>query len=75
MGDTFVDRTRGHKRLMWRTALNCDGGACVRVAATETSVLIGSTRQPSGLVLEYTPDEWHAFVAGIKNGDFDDLHV
>ena len=67
-----MDRTRGHKRLTWRTALSCDGGACVQVAAVDHSILIGNSRQP-GPVLEYTPDEWHAFVTGIKKGDFDDL--
>ncbi len=68
-----MDRTRGHKRLTWRTALSCDGGACVQVAANEHSILIGNSRRPGGLVVEYTPDEWHEFVSGIKNGDFDDL--
>jgi len=68
-----MDRTRGYKRLTWRTALSCNGGACVQVAANEKSILIGNSRRPGGPVLEYTPDEWHEFVAGIKKGDFDDL--
>ena len=68
-----MDRTRGHKRLTWHTALSCDGGACVQVAADDHSILIGNSRQPGGPVLEYTPAEWHEFVAGIKKGDFDDL--
>jgi predicted secreted Zn-dependent protease len=68
-----MDRTRGYQRLAWRTALSCDGGACVQVAAEQHSILIGNSRQPDGPVLEYTPDEWHEFVAGIKKGDFDDL--
>ena len=68
-----MDLTRGHKGLTWRTALNCNGGACVQVAATEQGVLLGNTRQPTGPVISYTPDEWHAFVTGIKKGDFDDL--
>jgi len=68
-----MDRTRGHKRLTWRTALNCESGACVQVAVDDHSILIGNSRQPSGPVLEYTPDEWRYFVTGIKNGDFDDL--
>jgi predicted secreted Zn-dependent protease len=68
-----MDRTRDHKSLTWRTALNCDGGACVEVAADRDTVLIRNSRQPSGLLLEYTPEEWHEFVSGIKNGDFDDL--
>lgn len=68
-----MDFTRGHKGLTWRTALNCNGGACVQVAATEHGILLGNSRQPAGPALSYTPDEWHEFVAGIKNGDFDDL--
>ena len=68
-----MDRTRGYKRLTWRTALSCNGGACVRVAANQNSVLIGNSQRPRGPVLKYTPDEWHEFVAGIKKGDFDDL--
>jgi hypothetical protein len=67
-----MDRTRGHKGLTWRTALRCDGGACVQVAATERGILLGSSRQPGGPVLSYTPDEWHKFVMGIKKGDFGD---
>jgi Domain of unknown function (DUF397) len=68
-----MDGTRDHKSLTWRTALNCDGGACVQVAADQHSILIGSTRQPDGPVLVYSPDEWREFVAAIKKGDFDDL--
>jgi predicted secreted Zn-dependent protease len=68
-----MDLTRGHKGLTWRTALSCNGGACVQVASTENGILLGNTRQPTGPVISYTLDEWHAFVAGIKQGDFDDL--
>jgi predicted secreted Zn-dependent protease len=68
-----MDRTRGYNRLTWRTALNCDGGACVEVAADRDVVLIRNSRQPSGPLVEYTPEEWHEFVSGIKNGDFDNL--
>src|ERR1700733_4373158 len=71
-GDVMVN-SWGHTGLTWRTALSCNGGACVQVAATENGVLLGNTRQPSGPVLSYTPDEWREFVAGIKKGDFDDL--
>jgi predicted secreted Zn-dependent protease len=67
-----MDNAWGHTDLTWRTALNCNGGACVQVAATEHGILLGSTRQPSGPVLSYTPDKWRQFVAGIKKGDFGD---
>ena len=68
-----MDRTRDHKGLTWHTALSCDGGACVQVAATEHGILLGNSRQPRWPVLSYTSNEWHEFVAGIKKGDFDDL--
>jgi hypothetical protein len=68
-----MDRMLGHKSLIWRTALSCDGGACVEVAADQNSILIRNSRQPSGPLIEYTPEEWHEFVSGIKKGDFDDL--
>lgn len=68
-----MDSTLDHKSLTWRTALSCEGGACVEVTADRNLILIRNSRQPSGPLLEYTPEEWHEFVSGIKKGDFDDL--
>ncbi len=68
-----MDRTRSHNSLTWRTALSCDGGACVEVAADQNSILMRNSRRPDGPLVEYTPEEWHEFVSGVKKGDFDDL--
>jgi predicted secreted Zn-dependent protease len=68
-----MDRTLSHDSLTWHTALSCDGGECVEVAADRNIILIRNSRQPGGPLLEYTPEEWHEFVSGIKKGDFDDL--
>jgi predicted secreted Zn-dependent protease len=68
-----MDDIRGHAGLAWRTALSCNGGACVQVAATENGILMGSSRQASGPVLSYTSDEWRQFITGIKKGDFEHL--
>jgi predicted secreted Zn-dependent protease len=68
-----MGRTRDHKSLTWRTALNCDGGSCVEVAADQNVIWIRNSRQPDGPLLQYTPEEWHEFASGIKKGDFDDL--
>lgn len=43
------------------------------VARHENSVLLGNTSQPEGPVLAYTQAEWEEFIAGVKQGDFDDL--
>jgi hypothetical protein len=34
---------------------------------------MADSKAPGGPVLSYSPAEWEEFVAGIKNGDFDDL--
>jgi predicted secreted Zn-dependent protease len=62
-----------HTSLTWRTAFSCNGGACVQVAASGRSVLIGSSRKPGSPVLAYTREKWREFVTGVKKGDFDHL--
>ena len=57
----------------WRTARTCDGGACVQVAASGPMILIADSKTPGGAALSYTVAEFREFIAGAKNGDFDDL--
>jgi hypothetical protein len=57
--------------------------ACVEVTATkDTSVaphksgedvlyLMRDSKDPNGPVLAFTPAEWDAFIAGVKDGEFD----
>jgi hypothetical protein len=59
-------------QLSWRVARQCNGGACIRVAADDDGVIIGNS-QPDGPVILYSRAEWTAFVEGIRQGDFDDL--
>ena len=64
---------RGNRSITWHTALRCNGGACIQVAASGQAVLIGNSNEPSGPVLTYTHDELQEFVVGVKKGDFDKL--
>lgn len=57
----------------WRTAKSCAAGNCVQVATRDGLVLIGDTKNPGGPILTYSGAEWKEFLAGAKNGDFDDL--
>ena len=68
-----MDKTRSHDSITWHTALSCESGACVEVAANQNTILIRNSRQPDGPLIEYTSEEWHAFVSGVKKGDFDNL--
>lgn len=41
------------------------------VAPAEGGVLIRSSRVDDGPVLSFTHEEWVAFLAGVRNGEFD----
>lgn len=59
--------------VAWRVSSMCDNGACVGVARQGEFVIIGNTGDPEGLVSKFTVEEWSAFLAGAKLGEFDDL--
>lgn len=49
-------------------------GNCVEVAAlTGGGVAVRNSRDPDGPALVYTPAEVAAFLAGVKDGEFDHL--
>ena len=49
-------------------------GNCVEIAALPGGGIgVRNSRHPHGPVLQFTPGEWHAFLAGARNGDFDHL--
>ena len=53
----------------WIKSSACNDGTCVEVAAINDSVLV----QHSGRVgtLVFSREEWAAFIAGVKEGEFD----
>jgi hypothetical protein len=49
-------------------------GNCVEIAALQGGhVAVRNSRHPQGPALVYTSAEIAAFIAGIRNGEFDDL--
>jgi hypothetical protein len=43
----------------------------VEVAFVDGAIAVRDSKNPTGPVLLFTPDEWDAFVGGAKDGEFD----
>ena len=55
-----------------KSSFSFANGNCVEVAELSGgSVGIRDSRDPGGPVLRFTSDEWHAFLGGVRNGEFD----
>jgi Domain of unknown function (DUF397) len=62
----------GH--VTWRTSSysGSGGGGCVEVAQLPApAIAVPDSKDPDGPRLVLTPEEWRAFVAGLKAGEFD----
>jgi hypothetical protein len=60
--------------IEYRTSSFCDFGNCVEVGRTpEGSFLVRDKKNLDQSPLEFSSSEWSAFVAGVKNGEFDAL--
>ena len=67
MGNTVENAT-------WRKSSysGSNGGNCVEVADNLPGVVaVRDSKDPDGPVLAFTPDDWQAFTAAIKAGEFD----
>jgi Domain of unknown function (DUF397) len=61
--------------VQWRKSQASNpSGNCVEVAALSGGeIAVRNSRHPSGPALVYTRAEVAAFLAGVRNGEFDDL--
>jgi len=55
-----------------KSSLSFANSNCLEVARDGEVILVRHSKHPHP-ALVYTPDEWAAFLAGVKNGEFDDL--
>lgn len=61
------------RRAEWRmSTYSANGSSCVEVASNLPGIVaVRDSKDPDGPVLVFTPDEWRAFTAGTKAGEFD----
>ena len=59
--------------LSWvKSSLSFSNGNCVEVASLPGGGIgVRDSKDPEGPVLRFTPGEWHAFIGGAQNGEFD----
>ncbi|GAA0406224.1 DUF397 domain-containing protein [Acrocarpospora corrugata] len=57
----------------WKKSSYSDstGGNCVQVARHAGGFAVRDSKNPQGGHLYFTPDEWNAFLNGVKAGEFD----
>lgn len=57
-----------------KSSLSFANGNCVEVADLPGGAVgVRNSRDPEGVVLRFTPDEWSAFIGGARNGEFDNF--
>ena len=58
--------------IEYRVSSFCSFGNCVEVGrASDGAVLVRDTKDRAQEALAFTDEEWAAFVAGVKAGEFD----
>ncbi len=57
----------------WTKSSFCGEASCVEVAVAQQAVGVRDSKIADSPVLSFTRDEWTAFVAGVKNGEFDPI--
>lgn len=60
------------KMSNWKKSSFSDGNDnCAEVAANGGSVAVRNSKRRSQAPILFTPDEWIAFIRGVKAGEFD----
>ncbi|NUS45197.1 MAG: DUF397 domain-containing protein [Mycobacteriaceae bacterium] len=59
--------------LVWRSPYRCgESSWCVQVAhVPDGRVAVRDSKDAEGSALLFTPGEWSAFLAGVRDGEFD----
>jgi hypothetical protein len=70
-GHTAEERPATYAPSPWHTSSFSGTGNCVEVRMTPSNVLVRDTKDPGGPILCFTPDEWQAFLQGVRASEFD----
>lgn len=54
--------------IVWLKSSACVPGNCVEVAFGERAVFVRDSKNPSGPILKFSPDEWRDFLRLARTG-------
>ncbi|GAA3449831.1 DUF397 domain-containing protein [Dactylosporangium matsuzakiense] len=60
------------RALVWRKSRFCGSQSCVEVAHGLDAVLIRDSKDPEAAPLQFQPDAWRDFIAGLRNETLSD---
>jgi hypothetical protein len=64
--------TPGSDSHWMKSSLSFSNSNCVEVASLpEHEIGVRDSKDTEGPILRFTPDEWQAFIGGVRNGEFD----
>jgi hypothetical protein len=58
-------------RATWRKSSRSGANGCVEVALDSTGIAVRDSKDRNGPVLQFNAQEWEAFLAGVRNGEFE----
>ena len=58
-------------RAMWRKSSRSGANGCVEVSLDPAEVAVRDSKHQEGPVLRFNANEWEAFLAGVRNGEFE----
>jgi Domain of unknown function (DUF397) len=57
--------------LRWRKSSHSSSNGCVEVALDADEIAVRDSKDRDGPVLRFTAHEWGAFLAGVRDGEFE----
>lgn len=58
-------------RTVWRKSTHSTANGCVEVAFVDSRIAVRDSKQADGPVLWFNRVEWEAFIAGVRDREFD----
>ena len=67
----MIHGARNEALRRWQKSSHSSSGSCVEMSQDGTDVLVRDSKNPSQQFLRFNRQEWIAFLAGAKDGEFD----